>query len=296
MLSSTVLKWFGQSPAAPSIAAKPARVPDRPAIQALPCSSPWPLARLALTDRLWGEGFGFPGGEAEALRLTRSLGLSPATSLLLVGGGGGAACAVARAFGAWVAARENEPELVAAAQRLITRSELNRKVSVAPWAPDQPIFEIRKYHHCMAFEPLTRSQPAATLDALARALKPAGQLVMMDLVADAPLDPENPMVARWATLERRNPAQLLDPAAVTRLLNHVHLDVRIAEDMSERHLEQTMEGWRALVRDMHDRRPDRAGAAYLVAEAELWLLRWRLVKDGRLRMMRWQAISPSGTL
>jgi hypothetical protein len=83
---------------------------------------------------------------------------------------------------------------------------------------------------------------------------------------------------------------------VTRLLNHVHLDVRIAEDMSERHLEQTMEGWRALVRDMHDRRPDRAGAAYLVAEAELWLLRWRLVKDERLRMMRWQAISPSGTL
>ena len=29
----------------------------------------------------------------------------------------------------------------------------------------------------------------------------------------------------------------------------------------------------------------------MVAEAELWLLRRRLIRDGRLRMMRWHAIS-----
>src|SRR5215469_18841860 len=103
--------WFGRTPpmaAAKPVAAPPAPAPEPPA-QAPPPRTPWPAARLAVTDRLWGEGFSFPGGKVEGLRLTRSLGLSPATSLLLVGGGGGgAACAVAREFGAWVAAHEKD--------------------------------------------------------------------------------------------------------------------------------------------------------------------------------------------
>ncbi|GAC1491848.1 MAG: hypothetical protein NVS2B11_16380 [Acetobacteraceae bacterium] len=32
-------------------------------------------------------------------------------------------------------------------------------------------------------------------------------------------------------------------------------------------------------------------AALLVAEAELWLMRWRLMKQGHLKMMRWHAIN-----
>jgi hypothetical protein len=50
-----------------------------------------------------------------------------------------------------------------------------------------------------------------------------------------------------------------------------------------------MLGWRVLMRDL-DRKPSAMEAAQLVAEAELWLLRRRLIRDGRLRMMRWHAI------
>ncbi|PPQ34570.1 hypothetical protein [Rhodopila globiformis] len=302
MLSSAVKSWFGR--ASPTAAAKPVAAPPAPApepqVQApaphtspkTPPGTPWPSARLAVADRLWGEGFSFPGGEVEGLRLTRSLGLSPATSLLLVGGGGGgAACAVARAFGAWVAAHEKDTELVTAGKGLITRVELGRKVSMALWEPDQPAFEVRKYHHCVAFEPLAGQHVELVLDGLARTLKPAGQLVMTDLVAAAPLDPADRQVARWAKLERRDPGQLMPPAAVTRLLGRAHLDVRIAEDVSERHVELVVEGWRALVRDLVTHRPDPVTAAWLVAEAELWLLRTRLIRQGRLRLMRWQAIS-----
>jgi hypothetical protein len=294
MLSSAVKSWFGRTPPATDakpVAAPPAPAPEPP-VQAPVPKTPWPPARLAVADRLWGEGFGFPGGEAEGLRLTRSLGLSPATSLLLVGGGGGgAACAVAREFGAWVAAHEKDAELVTAGKGLITRSQLGRKVSMAQWEPDQPAFEVRKYHHCVAFEPLAGQHVELILDGLARTLKPAGQLVMTDLVASAPLDPADRQVARWAKLERRDPGRLMPPAAVTRLLGRVHLDVRIAEDVSERHVEQMVEGWRALVRDLAVHRPDPVAAAWLVAEAELWLLRARLIREGRLRLMRWQAIS-----
>jgi hypothetical protein len=236
-----------------------------------------------------------PGGEVEALRLTRTLGPSPAHSLLLVGGGpGGAACAITREFGAWVAALENEPELVDAALGLIARAQLGRKVSMAPWAPDKPVFETRKYHHCVAMEPLIGVQPEPILDGLARALKPSGQLVMTDLVAEEKLDAACPGLARWAALERRDPAGLQPSVAVTRMLGRVGMDVRIAEDISERHIGQVVQGWRTVVRDLRGTRPDRANAAQLVAEAERWLLRWRLLKDGRLRVMRWHAISRGG--
>ncbi len=294
MLASAFASWFGKSHPAPPPAAKPAPAAAAPMAGPVPLT-PWPPERLALTDRLWGEGFSLPGGEAETLRLTRSLGPSAAHSLLLVGGGpGGAACAIAQAFGAWVAAMETEPELVAAAQRLITRSQLGRKASMGLWTPDKPVFDAHKYHHCVALEPLT-GPVEPILDGLARALKPAGQLVLTELVADAPLDPATPGLARWAALERRDPALLLGSAAVTKLLGRVGMDVRIAEDLSERHLEQVVRAWQELIRDLRGKRPDPPAAMLLVAEAERWLLRWRLLKDGRLRLMRWQAISRGGS-
>jgi hypothetical protein len=308
MLATAVRSWFGRTPTTTTTSATTPVVashapapelpaPELPALAQPPPKTPWPPARLAVTDRLWGQGFNFPGGEAEGLRLTRSLGLSPANSLLLVGGGGGgAACAVAREFGAWVAAREKDAELVTAARGLITDSQLGRKVSMELWQPDQPDFEERKYHHCVAFEPLAGQQVEPILDGLARTLKPTGLLVMTDLVAARPLDPADRQVARWAKLERRDPEGLMEPVAVTRLLGRVNLDVRIAEDVSDRHLEQVIEGWRVLLRDLAAHRPDPVTAAYLVAEAELWLLRARLIRQGRLRLMRWQAISKARPL
>ncbi len=293
MLASAFASWFGRSHAAPPKAAPAASLPGATVAEAHP-RTPWPRERIALADALWGEGFGLPGGEVEALRLTRTLGPSPAHSLLLVGGGaGGAACAITQEFGAWVAALENEPELVDAAHALIARAQLGRKVSIALWQPDKPSFETRKYHHCVALEPLIGVQAEPILDGLARALKPLGQFVMTDLVADEKLDPACPGLARWAALERRDPAGLQPSVAVTAMLGRVGMDVRIAEDISERHVGQVVQGWRRAVRDMRGNRPDRANAAQLVTEAERWLLRWRLVKAGRLRMMRWHAISRS---
>nr|WP_294507452.1 hypothetical protein [uncultured Rhodopila sp.] len=294
MLASAFASWFGRSHAAPLVVATAAPAPVTPAAEVRP-RTPWPRERIALADALWGEGFGVPGGEVEALRLTRTLGPSPAHSLLLVGGGpGGAACAITREFGAWVAALENEPELVDAAHAFIARSQLGRKVSIASWQPDKPAFETRKYHHCVAMEPLIGVQAEPILDGLARALKPSGQLVLTDLVAEEKLDTAHPGLARWAALERRDPAGFQPSAAVTRMLARVGMDVRVAEDISERHIGQVVQGWRKVVRDLRGTRPDPANAAQLVAEAERWLLRWRLVKDGRLRMMRWHAISRGG--
>lgn len=254
-------------------------------------STYWPASRLALTNRLWGTGYIYPGGEPETLRLARPMGVSAAASLLLVGvGAGGPAIAVARNLGAWVTGVDNDPSLLAAAQGLVSSANLGRKIVIDSWNPEAPAFEERSHHHCLAIHPFHGAAPEPVLDALSRALKPGGQLVMADLVATAPLNPDDPVVRRWAELERCDPGRVPLAANVARMLGRIGLDVRVAEDISKRHGDQVMLGWRVLMHDLG--KPNRSDAGRLVAEAELWLLRRRLIRDGRLRMMRWHALGP----
>jgi hypothetical protein len=168
---------------------------------------------------------------------------------------------------------------------------LQKKVTIKSWNPLNPEFVPRSHHHCLALEPLLGAQPEPVLDGLSRALRPGGQIVLTGLATAAMLDLADPTVARWATLERRDPTEIPAAVAVTRMLGRVGLDVRIAEDISVRHMDHAMLGWRVLLRDLHDNKPTRSQAIQLVAEAELWLLRRRLIRSGRLRMMRWHAIS-----
>lgn len=253
--------------------------------------SAWSPARLALVHRLWGPGFIFPGGEIETLRMTRPLGISAASSLLIVGvGTGGPAITVTRNLGVWVTGMDTDPALLTAAKGLIKRAQLTKKINIASWDPENPEFVERSHHHCLALEPFRGARAEPILHALARALKPGGQIVVTELAAPKPLDPNDHTVRRWAELEYRDPANLLAPVAITRMLGRIGLDVRIAEDMSRPHLEHALLGWRVMLRDL-GRKPSRQEAVPMVAEAELWLLRRRLIRDGRLRMMRWHAIS-----
>ncbi len=310
MVGPAMRNWFGRGgqtmPVGPSMAPlqhhplplAPDPLPTaRPMPAAMPAIVPtWPAERIGITDALWGEGYQFPGGEIETLRLAKPLGLSSASSLLLVGaGGGGPACALAEQLGVWVSGFEENAGLGQAAAERIASHKLAKRVRLESWDPAEPGFPRNFYHHCLALEPLRNGKPEPTLAALAGAIKPGGQLMMIDLVADSPLDPADPVVARWAELERRNPADLPAEITVTRVMGRLGFDVRIVENISRRHMDQALLGWRTQVRAMEDvDRPDARQAALLVREAELWLMRLRLFRAERLRMVRWHAITRSG--
>jgi SAM-dependent methyltransferase len=252
----------------------------------------WPAERLAMVHLLWGDGYVFPGGEIETLRLARPLGVSAATSLLVIGSGsGGPAISVARDTGTWVTGLESDADLEVASIKIIRKAHLQKKITIKTWDPEKPEFEPRSHHHCLALEPLLGPQPEQVLDGVARALRPGGQLVLTALATAATLDLTDPVVKRWAALERRDPSEIPAARALTRMLGRVGLDVRIAEDASVRHMDNAMLGWRVLLRDLRDNKPTRHQAVQLIAEAELWLLRRRLIRGGKLRMMRWHAIS-----
>src|SRR4029077_8371499 len=136
-------------------------------------------------------------------------------------------------------------------------------------------------------------RPEPTLAAISLALKPGGQLVLVELVADAQLDASDPITATSARLHHRPPAAPSE-LTITRVLGRLGFDVRIVEDISRRHMQQSVGGWRAADQAMGGTRPTVHELALARHGAELLLARDRLMRAGRLRLVRWHAIGRGG--
>jgi len=254
----------------------------------------WPSARIGVAEALWGQGFLFPGGGAEVLRLTAPLGLSAASSLLLIGAGsGGPSRCIAAEFGVWVTGYEANKRLVDLANERSERAGMGRRAQVEIWDTLKPKFPRRYFHHGMAIEMLHGAKPDKVLTAVALALKPGAQFVLLETVADAPLDPADPVVATWARLDHRS-ADLPSEPEITNVLGRLKFDVRIVEDVSRRHMQSAMQGWRIAVEAMAGAPPALRQIGMMVHEAELWTARFRLMRDGKLRLARWHAIAGGG--
>jgi len=257
--------------------------------------SRWSQQRLEIVEELWGDGFLAPGGAEEILRLAAPLGLSAASSVLLIGAGaGGPPRALATERGAWVSAFDADPVLVSLATRRILRAGAAqaKRATVATWKPDAPSFPHKGFHHAVVVDALTATTLQPTLTALADAIKPGGQLMLVQTVIDPTFDATDPTVAAW----RRLDPTAADPpmeAAVTNTLIGLGFDVRIVESQSLRHIRQALQGWKSVLRSLRGPRPTPAYAAALVAEAELWMRRLRLMHTGQVHHMRWHAIGGS---
>jgi SAM-dependent methyltransferase len=264
--------------------------PPAPGAAAAPAER-WSDARITVSDALWGEGFIFPGGAEETLRLARPLGLTAAASLLLLGaGGGGPSRALAMQLGVWVTGFEADARLAAVAAERNARAGLARRAPVEAWDPDNPVFSGPSHHHAIALQPLRGARPEPVLAAMRGALKPGGHLVLTELVAESPLDPAEPVTAGWLRLEQRA-AALPTETAINRSLGQLGYDIRVAEDISDRHAHLAALGWRQALAAISGR-PSVDAASALVREAELWLLRLRLIRARKMRLMRWHAIGP----
>ncbi|NKE16911.1 hypothetical protein [Neoroseomonas oryzicola] len=270
-------RMLGVAPRPPAVAPRAEPVP--PAIA--PPAAPAALTRRAWADRLWGEGMVLPGGAAELLRLAALLPLSPEATLLLAGGGAQAAGAVvAGARGCFVAA--HEPGAAAAKPG-------RGRVAIEGFDAAAPAFRAGFHHHALLLEPFRAGgTPDALLAAAATALRPGGQMVLLDLVARG--GSAGPWESRWLGAEGRAatpPAEAAIPAALQR----AGFDLHVVEDAGRRQRDAVLEAWQALILALRGEaaRPAPRDAVALVEEAEAWLLRLRLMQEGRLRLLRWHA-------
>jgi len=251
----------------------------------------WPARRIAAVEALWGRGFIGPGGAPETLRLAEPIGLTSDVSLLLVGGGlGGPAQTIVENFGSWVASFEADRELAAVAEQRRGRHPTARRMQVAGWDHANPSFGHHNAHHAMALEAARGNGLEAMLSGMAEALRPQGHVVVTELVAEGPAPGQDREFAAWCRLENRLP-HLPRLDEVTACLTRLRFDVRVVEDVSDRHVTATLGGWRAAVKAMAGGpKPDMAAAAAFVTEAELWLLRIRLMRRFGFRLVRWHAV------
>jgi cyclopropane fatty-acyl-phospholipid synthase-like methyltransferase len=232
-----------------------------------------------------------PGGGPETVRLAKPLGLSPSVTLLLLGAGlGGPAHALCDGFGAWIASFEADPELCAVAAARRAALDPRNRITIETWDRAQPQFRGRSANFALSLEALRGTRPAPLLESLAGALRPNGQIILTELVCDAAPSDRDREFAAWCRLENRLP-ELPQTSEVTDALQRLRFDVRVVEDMSDRHIAQTLGSWREAVRGMAaGPRPAAQTAAAFVTEAELWLLRIRLMRRLGVRLMRWHAI------
>jgi hypothetical protein len=251
----------------------------------------WPAQRLAAVETLWGQGFNGPAGASETLRLTLPLKLSAETKLLLLGGGpGGPACAVADASGTWITNFEADGELAELARQRVGAHRCAERIIVQPWNKQQPDFGIRTSDHALLVEALAGADPVPALDSLAASLRPRGQIVMTEMVMDQPAPATDREFAAWCRLENRQ-ACLPRGEDITAALTRLRYDVRVVEDISAAHVSAALAGWRNAVQAMGEGpAPSPAAASVVVTEAELWLLRIRLMRRFGFRLLRWHAV------
>jgi hypothetical protein len=250
----------------------------------------WSPERIATAERLWGEGFIFPGAAAETLRWAKPLGVTSSATLLLLGAGaGGPAITLASELGSWVSGFEAEASLRAVAEQRCARAGLGKRATVEEWNPESPEFRHHYYPYALAIEPLRGWRPEPVLGAMALAVKKGGQLMLLELVADTPLDPADSTAVAWARLERR-PLSLPSEAMITRLLTRLGFEVRVVEDVSRRHMQLAVLGWKAALQQMKEQKPLPREAALFVAAAEQWFTRAKLMREKQLRLLRWHAI------
>jgi cyclopropane fatty-acyl-phospholipid synthase-like methyltransferase len=266
--------------------------PDHVAIPPAPQTG-WTASRLELAEALWGEGFLAPGGGAEVLRLAAPLGASAASTLLLLGvGAGGPPRVLATDLGVWVSGFDTDPALVDLAARRLQRagSAIAKRASAELWAPDSQAVRRQGFHHGLAIEALRHARPLDILPSVVQAIRPGGQFVLQELVATAP--EATAQLTAWCAMERRSP-ELPVEQDITTNLAQLGLDVRVVEDQTDRHASLVLRGWRHMLGGLAGNKPTLAHAATMVAEAEIWMRRLRLMREGQLRLVRWNAIVPA---
>ena len=251
----------------------------------------WPETKLRVLAGLWGEGFLGPGGPAEVLALAKPLGLNGSHSVLQLGAGlGGAARTLAGEWGCYVTGYECDRDLAALGNALSVKLKVERKADIRPLDPTAPAIRQKYFHHALALEALWRhADKTKLIVALVDGVKASGQLVLTDLVLGDVTPQASAAFSAWAACEGAEP-HLAGERALTALMTRQGLDVRIVEDITGRHMTQTLSAWESFVQDLARDRPAPAYAARIVEEAERCLRRLDLMRAGRLRLVRWHAI------
>jgi SAM-dependent methyltransferase len=242
----------------------------------------WDATRIAVVQKVWGQGFVGPGGKQAVLGLVEPLGLKRGMRVLDLGAGlGGAARVLARQYGAEVVGLEADPRLARAGMALSTRAFLTKRAPIHSLAQKDEVLAPAAFDRILSRDVLFAVRDKARLLAVAEALlAKGGRMLLVDYVVSAP-SRQAPAVEAWMAAEpaRATPWSIED---YIEALTGPGLNLRIG-DMTEETRKAINGAWAGYLATRRRPALDDEAARSLLAEAKLWARRAKLLKTGELR-------------
>lgn len=236
------------------------------------------LTYPVLLDHLWGGGCAVPGGLQGALELMEPITrrLSPRQDILDFTTG----CAetvkhVREFFDARAVGFEPNPYLCSD----------DATGPVSPLDPTRPDFGRNRFDYVACLEGLqdmkNRDQ---VLQAAAQALRPGGQMVIVDTVGS--FERGNELSSEQAAANAGFGARVLSPGNYGKMMFDCGLEVVAEKSISSSYAFRTIRGWSNAIRQIKNRKMSRESKKLLHAQSLKSLARVNALKGGQARMMR----------
>jgi SAM-dependent methyltransferase len=268
---------------AAALAAEPENHPPRRA-------TPWPAERIALVERLWGDGLHTPGGMEHLLELAKPLAINQTNTLLDFGCGlGGATRAIAEHFGTWCTGIDWCSALAIEGVERSTKARLIKKAAIHYLAADRMVLKASTYNAVFSKEALfSLPEKQIAIQGIADTLRSDGQLCFTDYVLPERSETESLDIRTWQEIEPMG-AHPWSIDEYKESLGH-SFDLRIAEDMTERHCGLIRDGWKRMVAEMKPGTVSPELMPIICHEAQIWGAREAMLRRGTIKLYRFFAL------
>lgn len=263
-----------------------------------------PQAALSQADRerilgieapqyVWGPLRVGPGTPAFYEKLMTTVNPSADETLLVVGAGlGGPSRMLHDRFGARIDGLETSPAVVAQAKAVLESADLADAIRLKPFNPEGTKLPDRAYD-CALMEPMLYGiqNKLELLREIDLALKPTGQLVLLDYVVGGLNEHWADAWREWTDSERPSP-KVRTSGEMKELFRKAKLKVRASNDITPIYAQMITRTWAGCLDRLEHRSkaeqqtdPVLRGVAEL---AEIWARRVALMEVGALKVVRYQ--------
>lgn len=251
---------------------------------------PWDEETIDIAQYIWGKGFCGPGGPEYIVALSKLLALSPEMSMLQLGAGiGGPARVLADRFGVWITGYEASENLVEKGNKLSKMAGMEKKAALQFYDPENVDSFDRKFDRALSKEALFAIQDKNSIIAnVEEKLKPGGLFLMTEYVigSDAVLGKDR--YKEWVVGERMHPYPVLADELISMVKGN-RLQVRVSEDISMQYIEMINQAWSGadeVAAKLAKQEDGTQKIQTLMAEAEFWTRRKKLLEQGDLKLWR----------
>ncbi len=255
-------------------------------------SRDWPELRMQVLKRLWGEGFIYPGGAKQAVRLVKPMSLDPTKTVLdLTSGLGGGTRAMSEAFGLWISGMESDEYLAKRAHELSVMAGMEKKAPVTNYDLESLDLPTGRFDGVLIRDRGWSFKGKETLlRKVDSALKSKGHLILTDLAlkdfastsCDAVqswIDGEGEHCHPWTMDEYRN------------IFSDLRMEARIFKEETEDYRALVLNGWSRFVDNLAEETLDGDFVDVLMEEAKSWQRMVRALESGDLCYLRIHAIN-----